>query len=276
MTTRSSRRAVLLTSLSLLTWLTAPAAGAPAPLARPRLRHPTASDRTLHIRSLPAVNGVASNVYEVLMRPYHFEVPALTAVAELTAAPSEAEGAAGGSLLLSQPHPPVGPLLITGNLTGLPAGRLALQVRRWGDLRDGCDGATGPQFDPYMAVESAPDVLPAPRALGDVGPVEADAEGAARVHLLSGLLALSGPHSVVGRALVLRELPPADAAGAAAAAASVGGGGGGGKAIACGVVALARYHPPPPPPPPPMHHPPPKNPEAEAAAGAGAERLDRP
>jgi len=41
---------------------------------------------------------------------------------------------------------PGGPLLITGNLTGLPPGKHAIAVHTLGDLRKGCE-SLGPIFD---------------------------------------------------------------------------------------------------------------------------------
>nr|CAI5864871.1 unnamed protein product [Callosobruchus analis] len=134
-----------------------------------------------------------------------------------------------------QHEPPVGPTIIRGNITGLPAGRHGLHIHRSGDLRQGCE-KIGPHFNPYAAKHGAP---PEPfRHVGDLGNVEAGEDGIADVNRLDPLVSLSlGHRGVVGRALVVTMDP--DDLGLGGTAESLEDGNSG-KPVACGVIAYIR------------------------------------
>lgn len=47
-----------------------------------------------------------------------------------------------------QHHPPAGPTIIRGNVTGLAIGRHGFHIHQSGDLRNGCEKLGG-HFDPF-------------------------------------------------------------------------------------------------------------------------------
>lgn len=71
--------------------------------------------------------------------------PALQAVVTLM---GEDESAVKGDLMLSQ-WVPGGPVVVYGNLTGLPPGLHGLQITTKGDIREGCK-SIGDHYNPYL------------------------------------------------------------------------------------------------------------------------------
>lgn len=126
-------------------------------------------------------------------------------------------------------------------LTGLPAGRHGFHVHEGtscgpADLPEDADtepdpgGAAGGHFNPQSTPHGAPDAAPASRHAGDVGNVEAGADGRASGRVVDALAALEGPNAIVGRAVVVHENPDD--------LASQPGGNAGGR-LACGIVELS-------------------------------------
>lgn len=61
----------------------------------------------------------------------------------------EGESGINGEIVFLQRHPPAGPTLIRGNITGLPAGKHGVHIHQAGDLRQGCE-KLGEHFNPYL------------------------------------------------------------------------------------------------------------------------------
>lgn len=82
------------------------------------------------------------------------------------------------------------PVLTSINVTGVGADKqLALHIHWYGDLADGCN-STGPHFRRSV-----------------VGNAESTASGNIEFEFQSPYLSLSGPDSIIGRAIVLHEKP---------------------------------------------------------------------
>nr|CAD7595732.1 unnamed protein product [Timema genevievae] len=126
----------------------------------------------------------------------------LTATAQLVAAGGDVDEGAGvsGEIIFTQPHPPVGPVIVRGNLTGLSPGQHGMVVHVLGHMREGCD-STGPHYNPYGFRHGAPGEPQ--RHVGDIGNIRAGPDGAASVDLLDPIISLAGPHSIMGRSLVV-------------------------------------------------------------------------
>lgn len=154
-----------------------------------------------------------------------------------------------------QNHPPTGPTIITGNITGLPAGKHGLHIHQSGDLRNGCEKLGG-HFNPFFVSNTLnffkgyfwirfffPQLRHgAPseplRHVGDLGNVEAGEDGVAEVNVLDPLVSLSlGPRGIVGRALVVTADP--DDLGLGGTADSLLNGQSG-RPLGCGVIAYVR------------------------------------
>ncbi|XP_023012315.1 superoxide dismutase [Cu-Zn] [Leptinotarsa decemlineata] len=193
---------------------------------------PGLGNRPLMIKAFPGVENFQSDLFEVYAEPYTYDLRAQVAVAILQ---GEAESDVKGEIMFIQNHPPIGPTLITGNITGLAAGKHGFHIHQSGDLRQGCE-KIGEHFNPYLFQHGAPfDPI---RHVGDLGNVEAGDDGTAEVNTVDPLISLSGgPRGVVGRAIVVTT--EADDLGRGGTADSLTNGQSG-KPLACGVIAFIR------------------------------------
>jgi Cu-Zn family superoxide dismutase len=115
-------------------------------------------------------------------------------------------------------------------ITGVPAGTHGFHLHEKGDCGDPEFMSAGGHFNPAGAPHAGPGATP--RHAGDLGNVEAGADGRVNVEIESELLTVApGPNSVVGRAVVLHEKaddlttqPTGNAGGR----------------LACGVIAAAK------------------------------------
>jgi Cu-Zn family superoxide dismutase len=118
---------------------------------------------------------------------------------------------------------------ISGEIMGLKPGMHAFHVHEFGDCTSGDGMATGPHFNPDAKPHGGPHT--GARHVGDLGNIKADEKGTAKVQIRDREVKLSGPHSVLGRALIVHADPddlksqPAGNAGAR---------------IACGVIGIAK------------------------------------
>ncbi|CAH2005696.1 unnamed protein product [Acanthoscelides obtectus] len=131
-----------------------------------------------------------------------------------------------------QHEPPVGPTIIRGNITGLPAGRHGLHIHRSGDLRNGCE-KIGPHFNPYAKTHGGP--TDQNRHVGDLGNIVADASGVAKINFIDNVIDLEGSHCILGRAVVVHEKE--DDLGKGGNDESLKTGNAGGR-LACGVIGI--------------------------------------
>lgn len=97
-----------------------------------------------------------------------------------------------GNLTLSQASEEA-PTIIEGSISGL-TGKHGLHVHCFGDFSNGLTSAGG-IFNPFGKNHGGPDA--AERMVGDLGNIEGD------VYLEDSLLKLIGPHSVIGRSLIV-------------------------------------------------------------------------
>ncbi|KAK5645503.1 hypothetical protein RI129_006803 [Pyrocoelia pectoralis] len=185
--------------------------------------------RPLFIKSYPAIPHIQSDLYEIYQEPYGYEINSIGAVAVLQ---GEGESSVKGEITFTQRQPPVGPVLVKGNITGLPPGKHGFHIYQAGDLRNGCEKLGG-HFNPFLLQHGGPkDPL---RHVGDLGNIEAKDDGKVEVEFVDPLLSLiGGGRSIVGRALVITENEDDLGRGASAESVSTGNSG---KPIACGVIA---------------------------------------
>ncbi len=74
-------------------------------------------------------------------------------------------------------------------------------MHAYGDLSKGCATAGG-HFNPHNASHGGRDDPATGRHVGDLGNIEADATGAVSATFTDKLIALEGPHSIIGRSVV--------------------------------------------------------------------------
>ncbi|XP_047317169.1 superoxide dismutase [Cu-Zn], chloroplastic [Impatiens glandulifera] len=125
-----------------------------------------------------------------------------------------------------------GPTTVSVRITGLTPGLHGFHLHEFGDTTNGCI-STGPHFNPDKLTHGAPE--DEVRHAGDLGNIVANADGVAEATLVDNQIPLSGPNSVVGRALVVHELQ--DDLGKGGHELSLTTGNAGGR-LACGVVGL--------------------------------------
>lgn len=179
--------------------------------------------RNLIIKTLPAIEDYQSNIYEVFMEPYLYELgrpvfpisgertqkqidlagaprsaPGLQAVVHLE--PDEDSGVSG-ELVFTQ-IVPNGPVTIEGNITGLSAGLHGVHVHQLGSIKDDCK-AIGPHFIAYYGRHGGPrDHI---RHVGDLGNIKAEEGETLNVKIVDHLISLAGPRSIVGRSLAITK-----------------------------------------------------------------------
>lgn len=138
-----------------------------------------------------------------------------------------------GTLWFSQKDPK-SPVDVTGEITGLTKGTHGFHVHEFGDTTNGCVSA-GAHFNPHGKDHGGPnsDV----RHVGDLGNVEAGADGVAKVNISDKLISLSGDHNIIGRTLVVHADPDDLGQGGHELSKTTGNAG---ARVACGVVGIAK------------------------------------
>ncbi len=97
-----------------------------------------------------------------------------------------------------------GATVISGNISGLKPGLHGLHIHATGIVTAECTLA-GPHYNPLNKDHGGPgDEV---RHVGDLGNIKADSDGNANFQIKDKEIQLSGPYSVVGRAIVVHAAP---------------------------------------------------------------------
>lgn len=150
-------------------------------------------------------------------------------MAKAVAVLSSSEGVKGAIYFTQEGD---GPTTVTGNVSGLKPGLHGFHVHALGDTTNGCM-STGPHFNPNGKDHGAPD--DEVRHAGDLGNITAGEDGTATFTIVDKQIPVSGPHSIVGRAVVVHADP--DDLGRGGHELSKATGNAGGR-IACGIIGL--------------------------------------
>ncbi|MEX0746489.1 MAG: superoxide dismutase family protein [Rhodothermales bacterium] len=121
------------------------------------------------------------------------------AVAQVS--PTEGNSARGTITFTSEN----GAVRVQGQLSGLRPGPHGIHVHENGDCSALDASSAGDHFNPTGQPHGSPQS--AQRHVGDLGNVEAGADSTASISLSDGLITLSGPNSVVGKAVVVHADP---------------------------------------------------------------------
>ncbi|XP_041019837.1 superoxide dismutase [Cu-Zn] 4A [Juglans microcarpa x Juglans regia] len=125
-----------------------------------------------------------------------------------------------------------GSTTVTGNVSGLKPGHHGFHVHALGDTTNGCL-STGPHFNPAGKEHGAPE--DENRHAGDLGNITAGADGTAKIAITDKQIPLSGPNSIIGRAVVVHA--DIDDLGKGGHELSKSTGNAGGR-VACGIIGL--------------------------------------
>ena len=94
---------------------------------------------------------------------------------------------------------------VVAHVKGLTPGRHGFHIHTYGDLSAPDGTSAGGHFNPEGVRHGLPGQRP--RHVGDMGNLEADAHGVATLDRLDDRIRLSGPHGVIGRAIVVHAKP---------------------------------------------------------------------
>ncbi|XXG84130.1 hypothetical protein AAC387_Pa10g1719 [Persea americana] len=125
-----------------------------------------------------------------------------------------------------------GPTTVNANLSGLKPGLHGFHVHALGDTTNGCM-STGPHFNPAAKEHGAPE--DENRHAGDLGNVTVGEDGTATFSITDCQIPLTGPNSIVGRAIVVHGDPDDLGKGGHELSKTTGNAGG---RVACGVIGL--------------------------------------
>ena len=177
------------------------------------------------MKALIAVAVIAVPVLAASAAEEKMAAPAKTAraVAVLHAAPA---GKVEGTVWF---EPAAGGVKVKARVTGLTPGTHGFHVHEFGDCSTADFTSAGGHFNPMAQPHGAPQA--AARHVGDLGNIEAGADGVATLDWTDTQLAFDGHHGIVGRAVIvhakaddLKTQPTGDAGGR----------------LACGVIGVAK------------------------------------
>jgi Cu-Zn family superoxide dismutase len=94
-------------------------------------------------------------------------------------------------------------LEITGKITGLSPGKHGFHVHEFGDLTDPKGMSTGGHFNPDGKKHGGPHAED--RHVGDLGNIVANKDGIAELNFTDKMIKLHGPHSIIGRGLIVHD-----------------------------------------------------------------------
>ncbi|KAI8520433.1 PREDICTED: superoxide dismutase [Cu-Zn]-like [Branchiostoma belcheri] len=93
------------------------------------------------------------------------------------------------------------PVEVTGTISNLkPPGKHGFHIHEFGDTTNGCTSAGG-HFNPAKKNHGGPQ--DEERHVGDLGNVEVGEDGEANIKITDSQLQLTGPNSIIGRAVVV-------------------------------------------------------------------------
>ncbi|PON73959.1 Superoxide dismutase (Cu/Zn) / superoxide dismutase copper chaperone [Parasponia andersonii] len=142
---------------------------------------------------------------------------------------SSSEGVKGTILFTQEGE---GTTRVTGNVSGLKPGLHGFHVHALGDTTNGCL-STGPHFNPAGKEHGAPeDEL---RHAGDLGNITVGDDGTAAFTIVDKQIPLTGPNSIIGRAVVVHADPDDLGKGGHELSKTTGNAGG---RVACGIIGL--------------------------------------
>lgn len=113
--------------------------------------------------------------------------------------PTEGNKTSGTVVLTAQN----GSVMIMADFEGLPPGKHGFHIHEKGDCSAPDATSAGGHFNPDNSPHAGPDNPPGQRHVGDLGNIEADSNGKAHYEREDPIVSLKGPHSVIGKAVII-------------------------------------------------------------------------
>jgi Cu-Zn family superoxide dismutase len=96
-----------------------------------------------------------------------------------------------------------GGIIVVADIYGLSEGKHGFHIHEFGDCSSPDGKSAGGHFNPEGKAHGSPgDSI---RHVGDLGNVTADSTGTAHLELTDTMLAFTGSHSIIGRAVIVHE-----------------------------------------------------------------------
>jgi Cu-Zn family superoxide dismutase len=96
-----------------------------------------------------------------------------------------------------------GGVQVVADVDGLKPGLHGFHIHEKGDCSAADASSAGGHFNPANEVHAGPDALH--RHIGDLGNIEADAEGHGHYDRIDKLISLEGPNSIIGKSVIVHE-----------------------------------------------------------------------
>ncbi|KAI9250269.1 copper/zinc superoxide dismutase [Sporodiniella umbellata] len=125
-------------------------------------------------------------------------------------------------------------VLVEAKFNGLTEGKHGFHIHEFGDNTNGCISA-GPHYNPHGKTHGAPEAET--RHAGDLGNITASASGEATLKIEDSQLKLIGPHSIIGRTVVIHAAEDDLGLGGHELSATTGNAG---DRLACGVIGVSK------------------------------------
>ena len=90
---------------------------------------------------------------------------------------------------------------VVAHIEGLTPGSHGFHIHEWGDCSAKDGASAGGHYNPATMAHGARDA--SPRHIGDLGNIEAGADGVAHVEFTDAMLKLDGPNTIVGRGVIV-------------------------------------------------------------------------
>jgi Cu-Zn family superoxide dismutase len=90
---------------------------------------------------------------------------------------------------------------VSGTISGLKPGEHGFHVHQFGDVTSTDGTSAGGHYNPENKMHGKPDDKE--RHVGDLGNIKAGEDGVAKIDIKDSMLELEGPHSILGRGLVV-------------------------------------------------------------------------
>jgi len=100
-----------------------------------------------------------------------------------------------------------GAVRVVADLEGLTPGKHGFHIHEKGDCSAPDAASAGGHFNPTTSPHGAPEKPLGQRHVGDLGNVEANADGKALFETTDQIITLEGPNSIVGKAVIVHAQP---------------------------------------------------------------------